>query len=71
VARAILEPSRGQHMELVEGAEADPRLLTFVVDDLPRWGDHLESVGLELRAADDSIEFEDPDGRTIRFEKAT
>ncbi|MEX1134355.1 MAG: HisA/HisF-related TIM barrel protein [Acidimicrobiia bacterium] len=70
VAGAILEPSRGQHMELVEGAEVDPRLLTFVVEDLPRWGDHLESVGLDLRATDDFIEVEDPDGRTIRFERA-
>jgi hypothetical protein len=57
-------------MELVEGAEIDPRLLTFVVEDLPRWGDHLESVGLDLRATDDFIEVEDPDGRTIRFEPA-
>jgi tRNA-dihydrouridine synthase len=70
VAGAILEPSRGQHLELVEGAESDPRILTFVVEDLPRWGDHLESVGLELRASDHFIEFEDPDGRTIRFERA-
>jgi phosphoribosylformimino-5-aminoimidazole carboxamide ribotide isomerase len=71
VAGAILEPSRGQHMELVEGAENDPRLLTFVVDDLARWGDHLESVGLELRASDNYIELDDPDGRIIRFERAT
>jgi len=71
VAGTILEPSRGQHMELVEGADIEPRPLTFVVEDLPRWGDHLESVGLELRASDDLIEVEDPDGRTIRFERAT
>jgi hypothetical protein len=58
-------------MELVEGADIEPRPLTFVVEDLPRWGDHLESVGLELRASDDLIEVEDPDGRTIRFERAT
>jgi phosphoribosylformimino-5-aminoimidazole carboxamide ribotide isomerase len=70
VAGAILEPSRGQHIELVEGAEIEPGLLTFVVDDLARWGDHLESVGLDLRATDDSIELEDPDGRTVRFERA-
>ncbi len=69
VAGAILEPSRGQHIELVEGADIEPGLLTFVVDDLARWADHLESVGLELRATDDSIELEDPDGRTIRFER--
>jgi hypothetical protein len=55
----------------VEGAENDPRLLTFVVDDLARWGDHLESVGLELRASDNYIELDDPDGRIIRFERAT
>jgi phosphoribosylformimino-5-aminoimidazole carboxamide ribotide isomerase len=70
VAGAILEPSRGQHIELVEGAEIEPGLLTFVVDDLARWGDHLESIGLDLRATDNSIELEDPDGRTIRFERA-
>jgi phosphoribosylformimino-5-aminoimidazole carboxamide ribotide isomerase len=70
VAGAILEPSRGQHMELVEGGNIEPGLLTFVVDDLARWADHLESVGLDLRATDDSIELEDPDGRTIRFERA-
>ena len=70
VAGAILEPSRGQHIELVEGAGIEPGLLTFVVDDLARWADHLESIGLELRATDDSIELEDPDGRTVRFERA-
>ncbi len=70
VAGAILEPSRGQHIELVEGAEIEPGFLTFVVDDLARWGDHLESVGLELKATDDYIELADPDGRTVRFERA-
>jgi phosphoribosylformimino-5-aminoimidazole carboxamide ribotide isomerase len=70
VAGAILEPSKGQLLELVEGDHGEPRLLTFVVEDLARWADHLESVGLELRANDNAVEFEDPDGRTIRFEAA-
>jgi hypothetical protein len=70
VAGAILEPSKGQLLELVEGDHGEPRILTFVVEDLARWADHLESVGLELRANDNAVEFEDPDGRTIRFEAA-
>ncbi len=68
VAGAILEPSKGQLLELVEGEQAEPRTLTFVVEDLPRWADHLESAGLELRAEDQAVEFDDPDGRTVRFE---
>lgn len=68
VAGAILEPSKGQLLELVEGDHSEPRTLTFVVEDLARWADHLESVGLELRADDRAVEFDDPDGRTIRFE---
>ncbi len=71
VAGAILEPSKGQLLELVEGADTEPRSLTFVVEDLARWADHLESVGLELRAQDEAVEFDDPDGRTIRFEASS
>jgi phosphoribosylformimino-5-aminoimidazole carboxamide ribotide isomerase len=68
VVTEIVESARGQRLELVEG-DARPTGLTFVVDDLERWGQHLGSLDLEMAATDSSIEITDPDGMTLRFEQ--
>ena len=68
VVTEVIESARGQRIELVEG-EARPAALTFVVDDLERWGQHLGSLDLEMRAADSAIEITDPDGLKLRFEQ--
>jgi phosphoribosylformimino-5-aminoimidazole carboxamide ribotide isomerase len=68
VEAAVVESARGQRIELVEG-EARPAGLTFIVDDLERWGQHLGGLGLEIAATDSSIEITDPDGLRLRFEQ--
>jgi phosphoribosylformimino-5-aminoimidazole carboxamide ribotide isomerase len=68
VEAEVVESARGQRIELVEG-ESRPAGLTFVVDDLERWGQHLGSLGIEMAATDSSIEISDPDGMKLRFEQ--
>jgi phosphoribosylformimino-5-aminoimidazole carboxamide ribotide isomerase len=68
VEAEVVESARGQRIELVEG-ESRPAGLTFVVDDLERWGQHLGSLGIEMAATDSSIEISDPDGIKLRFEQ--
>jgi phosphoribosylformimino-5-aminoimidazole carboxamide ribotide isomerase len=68
VEAEVVESARGQRIELVEG-ESRPAGLTFIVDDLERWGQHLGSLGIEMAATDSSIEISDPDGMKLRFEQ--
>jgi phosphoribosylformimino-5-aminoimidazole carboxamide ribotide isomerase len=68
VVTEVIESAIGQRIELVEG-ETRPGSLTFVVDDLERWGQHLGSLDLEMTASDTAIEIADPDGLTLRFEQ--
>lgn len=68
VVTEVVESARGQRLELVEG-DARPSAVTFVVDDLERWGQHLGSLDIVMTAADNSIEISDPDGLTLRFEQ--
>jgi hypothetical protein len=68
VAAEVIESARGQRIELVEG-EARPAVLTFVVDDLERWGQHLGSLDVEMQATDSALEISDPDGLKLRFEQ--
>lgn len=68
VVAEVVESARGQRLELVEG-ESRPSSLTFVVDDLERWGQHLGSLGIGMKASDSSIEITDPDGLLLRFEQ--
>ncbi len=68
VVAEVIESAKGQRIELVEG-EGRPAALTFVVDDLERWGQHLNSLDLEMSAGDNQIEISDPDGLTLRFEQ--
>ncbi len=69
VVAEVVESARGQRLELVEG-EPRPSILTFVVDDLERWGQHLGSLDIAMDATDSSIEILDPDGLRLRFEQA-
>jgi phosphoribosylformimino-5-aminoimidazole carboxamide ribonucleotide (ProFAR) isomerase len=69
VAAEVIESAKGQRIELVEGQER-PAALTFVVDDLERWGQHLSSLDLQMTAGDKVIEITDPDGLHLRFEQA-
>jgi hypothetical protein len=64
----VLESAKGQRIELVEG-EDRPAALTFVVDDLERWGQHLASIDVGMTAGDNVIEIVDPDGLKLRFEQ--
>lgn len=68
VVTEVIESARGQRIELVEG-ESRPWGLTFVVDDLERWGQHLGSMDIEMMAGDSAIEISDPDGLKLRFEQ--
>jgi hypothetical protein len=69
VVAEVIESSKGQRIELVEG-DARPAALSFVVDDLERWGQHLSSLGdVEMTAGDNLIEIVDPDGLRLRFEQ--
>ena len=68
VAAEVIESARGQRIELVEG-EGRPAVLTFVVDDLERWGQHLGSFAIEMSATDSALEISDPDGLRLRFEQ--
>lgn len=68
VVTEVIESARGQRIELVEG-ESRPWGLTFVVDDLERWGQHLGSLDIEMMAGDSAIEITDPDGLKLRFEQ--
>lgn len=68
VVTEVVESARGQRLELVEG-ESRPAGVTFVVDDLERWGQHLGSLEIEMNATDSSIEIVDPDGLALRFEQ--
>jgi phosphoribosylformimino-5-aminoimidazole carboxamide ribotide isomerase len=68
VVTEVVESARGQRLELVEG-ESRPAGVTFVVDDLERWGQHLGSLEIEMNATDSSIEIFDPDGLALRFEQ--
>ena len=68
VAAEVIELAKGQRIELVEGQDR-PAALTFVVDDLERWGQHLSSLDLHMSAGDRVIEITDPDGLTLRFEQ--
>jgi len=68
VVTEVVESARGQRLELVEG-DSRPAGLTFVVDDLERWGQHLASLEIEMAATDSSIEIIDPDGMRLRFEQ--
>jgi phosphoribosylformimino-5-aminoimidazole carboxamide ribotide isomerase len=67
VAGAVMESARGQRLELVEG-EHRPSLLSFEVDELERWSQHLASLGLVGNASDHAVEVNDPNGVTLRFE---
>jgi phosphoribosylformimino-5-aminoimidazole carboxamide ribonucleotide (ProFAR) isomerase len=69
VAAEVIESAKGQRIELVEGQDR-PAALTFVVDDLERWGQHLSSLDLRMTAGDSVIEISDPDGLPLRFEQA-
>jgi tRNA-dihydrouridine synthase len=69
VAAEVIESAKGQRIELVEGQDR-PAALTFVVDDLERWGQHLSSLDLHMSAGDNVIEITDPDGLLLRFEQA-
>ena len=69
VAAEVIESAKGQRIELVEGQDR-PAALTFVVDDLERWGQHLSSLDLQMSAGDNVIEIADPDGLQLRFEQA-
>ncbi len=68
VAAALLRSGPGQQIELVEGGTARPVGLVFKVEDLARWKDHLTSRGVPVDAADNGLEFTDPDGLMIRLE---
>jgi phosphoribosylformimino-5-aminoimidazole carboxamide ribotide isomerase len=68
VVAEVIESSQGQRIELVEG-EARPAALSFAVDDLERWGQHLSSLDVEMTAGDNLIEIVDPDGLKLRFEQ--
>jgi len=68
VVTEVVESARGQRLELVEG-ETPPSGITFVVDDLERWGQHLGSLDIVMTVADHSIEIVDPDGLKLRFEQ--
>jgi phosphoribosylformimino-5-aminoimidazole carboxamide ribotide isomerase len=68
VVTEVVESARGQRLELVEG-ESRPTAVSFVVDDLERWGQHLGSLDIIMTAADNSIEISDPDGLVLRFEQ--
>lgn len=68
VVTEVVESARGQRLELVEG-ETRPAGVTFVVDDLERWGQHLGSLDIDMTATDSSIEISDPDGLALRFEQ--
>ena len=68
VAAEVIESARGQRIELVEG-ESRPAALTFVVDDLERWEQHLGSLAIETNASDTAVEISDPDGMKLRFEQ--
>jgi phosphoribosylformimino-5-aminoimidazole carboxamide ribonucleotide (ProFAR) isomerase len=68
VVAEVIESAKGQRIELVEG-EGRPAALTFVVDDLERWGQHLASIDVEMTAGDNLLEITDPDGLKLRFEQ--
>jgi phosphoribosylformimino-5-aminoimidazole carboxamide ribotide isomerase len=68
VVAEVVESARGQRLELVEG-DPRPAGISFVVDDLERWGQHLGSLDIEMEATDSAIEISDPDGLTLRFEQ--
>jgi phosphoribosylformimino-5-aminoimidazole carboxamide ribotide isomerase len=68
VVAEVVESARGQRLELVEGGPS-PAGLTFVVDDLERWGQHLGSLDIAMDATDSAIEISDPDGLRLRFEQ--
>jgi phosphoribosylformimino-5-aminoimidazole carboxamide ribotide isomerase len=68
VVTEVIESAKGQRIELVEG-DGRPAALTFVVDDLERWGQHLASLDVEMTAGDNLIEIADPDGLKLRFEQ--
>jgi phosphoribosylformimino-5-aminoimidazole carboxamide ribotide isomerase len=68
VVAEVIESAKGQRIELVQG-EGRPAALTFVVDDLERWGQHLSSLDVDMTAGDNLIEIVDPDGLTLRFEQ--
>lgn len=68
VVAEVIESAKGQRIELIEG-EVRPAALTFVVDDLERWGQHLSSLDVEMTAGDNLLEIVDPDGLKLRFEQ--
>jgi phosphoribosylformimino-5-aminoimidazole carboxamide ribotide isomerase len=68
IVAEVIESAKGQRIELVEG-DGRPAALTFVVDDLERWGQHLASIDVEMTAGDNLIEITDPDGLKLRFEQ--
>jgi tRNA-dihydrouridine synthase len=68
VVTEVIESAKGQRIELVEGDDR-PAALTFVVDDLERWAQHLASIDVEMAAGDNLIEINDPDGLKLRFEQ--
>ncbi len=67
VAAAVVQAAPGQEIELVEGGATRPDALTFGVDDVERWKDHLASLGVAATATAEGLETEDPDGLQVRL----
>ena len=67
VAAAVVQAGPGQQIELVEGEQARPDTVTFQVESLERWKDHLSNVGVEGSVAGAGVEISDPDGLVIRL----
>lgn len=68
VVAAVVEAAPGQHIELVEGGNAEPESLVFHVEDQARWKDHLSNLGVNATVEGPRLVLNDPDGLRIVLE---
>lgn len=68
VVAAVVQAAPGQQVELVEGGGSRPERITFRVDDLNRWREHLAKQGIAVEATGNGFSVSDPDGLKVVFE---
>lgn len=68
ISAAVVAPSHGQEIELVEGGDQRPGELVLRVEDAPRWRDHLNHLGVEASIDGARVILTDPDGLRIVLE---
>ncbi len=68
VSAAVVAAGPGQHIELVEGGSDRPQELSFQVEELNRWKEHLSNSGVDAQEDGVRLVLSDPDGLRIVLE---